>query len=79
MNAPKLTFFHAPQSRSRGTLALFEELGVDYELHLLDLKAGTQRDPAYLALNPLGKVPAVRHGSAMVTDQPAVMMYLLDL
>lgn len=79
MNAPKVTFFHAVQSRSRGTLALLEELGVDYDLHLLDLKAGTQRDPAYLKLNPLGKVPAIRHGEAMVTEQPAVMMYLADL
>ena len=79
MNAPEITFFHAPQSRSRGTLALLEELGVDYDLHLLDLKAGTQRDPAYLALNPLGKVPAIRHDGAMVTEQPAVMMYLADL
>jgi glutathione S-transferase len=79
MNGSKPTFFHAPQSRSLGTLALLEELGVDYELHLLDLKAGTQRDPAYLALNPLGKVPAIRHAGAMVTEQPAVMMYLADL
>ncbi|UGB38070.1 glutathione S-transferase family protein [Frateuria soli] len=79
MNSSKVTFFHAPQSRSRGTLALFEELGVDYDLHLLDLKAGTQRDPGYLALNPLGKVPAIRHEGAMVTEQPAVMMYLADL
>lgn len=75
----KVTFFHAPQSRSRGTLALLEELGVDYDLHLLDLTAGTQRDPAYLALNPLGKVPAIRHQGVMVTEQPAVMMYLADL
>jgi glutathione S-transferase len=79
MNGSKPTFFHAPQSRSLGTLALLEELGADYDLHLLDLKAGTQRDPAYLALNPLGKVPAIRHAGAMVTEQPAVMMYLADL
>jgi glutathione S-transferase len=79
MNGSKPTFFHAPQSRSLGTLALLEELGIDYELHLLDLKAGTQRDPAYLALNPLGKVPAIRHAGAMVTEQPAVMMYLADV
>ena len=65
MSIPKVTFFHAPQSRSGGTLALLEELGVDYALHLLDLKAGTQRDPAYLALNPLGKAPAIRgYGSS---------------
>jgi glutathione S-transferase len=79
MSPSKITFFHAPQSRSGGTLALLEELGVDYDLHLLDLKAGTQRSPDYLALNPLGKVPAIRHDGAMVTEQPAVMMYLADL
>ena len=79
MGTAKVTFFHAPQSRSRGTLALLEELGVDYDLHLLNLKAGTQRDAAYLALNPLGKVPAIRHDGVTVTEQPAVMLYLADL
>ena len=76
---PHITFFHAPQSRSGGTLALLEELGADYELHLLNLKAGTQREPAYRAINPMGKVPAVLHEGALVTEQPAVMMYLADL
>jgi len=76
---PRVTFFHAPQSRSGGALALLEELGVDYDLHLLSLKAGEQRQPAYLAINPMGKVPAVRHGDALVTEQPAVFMYLADL
>ncbi len=75
----RVTFFHAPHSRSGGTLALFEELGVDYDLHLLDLKAGTQRQPDYLAINPMGKVPAIRHGDAVITEQPAVYMYLADL
>jgi glutathione S-transferase len=74
-----LTFFHAPQSRSGGTLALLEELQADYELQLLNLKAGTQRQPAYLAVNPMGKVPAVLHHGALVTEQPAVMLYLADL
>jgi len=79
MTTPKLTFFHAPQTRSSGTLGLLEELGVDYELHLLNLKTGTQRQPAYLAINPMGKVPAILHGDALVTEQPAVMLYLADL
>lgn len=79
MNAPDLTFFHAPHSRSGGTLALLEELGVDYHLQLLDLKTSTQRNPDYLAVNPMGKVPAILHGDALVTEQPAVMMYLADL
>lgn len=74
-----VTFFHAPQSRSGGALALLEELGADYELHLLDLKAGTQRAPAYLAINPLGKVPAILHEGALITEQPAVFIYLADL
>jgi glutathione S-transferase len=76
---PKVTFFHAPQSRSGGTRALLEELGVDYDLHALNFKAGEQRQPAYLAINPMGKVPAIRHGDALITEQPAVFMYLADL
>jgi glutathione S-transferase len=76
---PYVTFFHAPHSRSGGTRALFEELGVDYDMHVLNLKTGTQRDAEYLAINPMGKVPAIRHGDALITEQPAVMMYLADL
>jgi glutathione S-transferase len=58
---------------------LFEELGVEYDLHLLNLKAGDTRKVDYLAVNPMGKVPAIRHGDALITEQPAVMMYLADL
>lgn len=76
---PRVTFFHAPQTRSGATRALFEELGVDYDMHVLSLKAGDTRQPEYLAINPMGKVPAIRHGDALVTEQPAVMMYLADL
>lgn len=79
MNKHRVTFYHAPQSRSAGTRALLEELGADYDLHVLDLKAGTQRQAGYLDVNPMGKVPAIRHGDALVTEQPAVMMYLADL
>jgi glutathione S-transferase len=57
-----LIFFHAPNSRSSGVLALLEELGADYELRVLNLKKGEQRAPAYLAVNPMGKVPALLHG-----------------
>jgi glutathione S-transferase len=74
-----VTLFHAPNSRSGGTRALLEELGADYELHVLDLKKNEQRDPAYLAINPMVKVPAIRHGDALVTEQPAVYIYLADL
>jgi glutathione S-transferase len=79
MNRQRVSFFHSPQSRSAGTRALLEELGAEYELHVLSLKAGEQRQPAYLAINPMGKVPAIHHGGALVTEQPAIFIYLADL
>ncbi|HWI11621.1 MAG TPA: glutathione S-transferase [Burkholderiaceae bacterium] len=75
----ELTFFHAPQTRSAGVLTLLEELGAPYTLHLVDMRAGEQRQPEYLAINPMGKVPAIRHGDAIVTEQVAVFLYLADL
>jgi glutathione S-transferase len=74
-----VTLFHAPRTRSTGALTLLEELGADYELHVLNQKQGEQRKAAYLAINPMGKVPAVRHGDAIVTEQVAVYLYLADL
>ena len=75
----KVTFFHSPQSRSVGTLILLEELGADYELRPLNFKKGEQRQPGYLAVNPMGKVPAIVHRGALVTEQGAVYAYLADL
>jgi glutathione S-transferase len=74
-----VTLFHSPTSRSSGVLVLLEELGADYELHVLDQKKGEQRRAEYLAINPMGKVPAIRHGAAIVTEQVAVYLYLADL
>jgi len=74
-----VTLFHSPQSRSAGALILLEELGADYELHVLNLKKGEQRRADYLAINPMGKVPAIVHAGALVTEQGAVYAYLADL
>jgi glutathione S-transferase len=74
-----ITLFHAPNTRSSGTLFLLEELGVPYELNVINMKAGEQRQPAYLAINPMGKVPAIKHGDAVVTEQVAISIYLADL
>lgn len=74
-----LTLYYAPQSRALGALALLEELGADYDLQVLDLKTGEQRQSAYLAINPLGKVPAVMHEGTLITEQPAVYQYLAEL
>lgn len=74
-----VTLYHSPATRSTGALALLEELGMPYELHVLDMKAGEQRQPAFLAVNPMGKVPTIRHGDAVVTEQGAIFLYLADL
>jgi glutathione S-transferase len=75
----KITFYHSPQSRSAGTLFLLEELGADYDMRVLDLQKGEQRQSGYLAVNPMGKVPAIVHDGALVTEQGAVYTYLADL
>jgi glutathione S-transferase len=75
----RVTLYHSPHTRSTGALILLEELGAPYDLHVLNMKAGEQRQPAYLAVNPMGKVPALRHGDAIITEQVAVYLYLADM
>lgn len=75
----KVTLFHSPNTRSTGALILLEELGAHYQLHVLNMKTGEQRQSAYLAINPMGKVPAVLHSDALITEQVAVFLYLADL
>lgn len=74
-----VTLFHAPNTRSSGTLRLLEEMGVPYRLHVLDLGRGEHKQPAFLAVNPMGKVPAVRVGETVVTEQGAIVLFLGDL
>ena len=78
-NDETIALYHTPQSRSSGALTLLEELGAPHELRVLNMKAGENRQPAYLAVNPLGKVPAIWHRGALVTEQVAVVIYLADL
>jgi glutathione S-transferase len=74
-----VTLFHAPNTRSAGARVLLEELGADYDLHVVDFKKKEQRDASYLKVNPMGKVPAILHGAALVTEQPAIYTFLADL
>lgn len=74
-----LVLFHAPNSRATTTLALLDELGASYQLRSLDISAGEQREAAYLAVNPMGKVPALLHDGELVTEQPAIFLFLADL
>ena len=79
MSNDTIVFFHAPNTRSSGTRLLLEELGAPYELRAVNMKAGEQRKAAFLAVNPMGKVPAILHRGGLVTEQVAIFIYLADL
>ena len=74
----KLTLYHAAPSRSSIPLWLLEEIGEPYDLHILSLKNGDNRQPDYLAVNPMGKVPALKHGDVVITESAAICTYLAD-
>ncbi len=74
-----IVFFHAPNTRSSGVRILLAEFGAAHELRPVNMKAGEQRKPAFLAINPMGKVPAILHRGALVTEQVAIYIYLADL
>jgi glutathione S-transferase len=75
---PKLTLFHAAPSRSSITRWMLEEVGEPYDIDLLHLQRGDQSKPEYLAINPMGKVPALRHGDTIITESAAICAYLAD-
>jgi glutathione S-transferase len=74
----KLTLYHAAPSRSSITHWMLEEIGEPYDLHLLNMKNDDQRKPEYLAINPMGKVPALKHGDTVITESAAICAYLAD-
>jgi glutathione S-transferase len=73
----ELVFYTNPQSRGRIVRWMLEELGKPYRTELLDY-ATTLKGPDYLAINPMGKVPAIRHGDTVVTEAGAICAYLAD-
>ena len=73
-----LTLYHASPSRSSIALWMLEEIGAPYDIKLLKLGEGDQRKPDYLAINPMGKVPALRHGDTVITEVAAICTYLAD-
>jgi len=75
---PQLTFYHAAPSRSSIVHWMLEELGEPYDIHLVSFKKGENRQPAYLAINPMGKLPALRHGDTVITEAAAICTYLAD-
>lgn len=74
----KIILHHAAPSRSSTVLFMLEEIGAPYELKVMDLQKEEQYRPAYLAINPMGKVPAIEHDGAVVTEVGAICTYLAD-
>jgi glutathione S-transferase len=75
--ADELILYTNPMSRGRIARWMLEEVGAPYRTELLDY-ATTMKAPAYLAVNPMGKVPALRHGDTVVTETAAICAYLAD-
>jgi glutathione S-transferase len=75
--ADELVFYTHPTSRGRIVRWMLEEIGQPYRTELLEYGT-TMKAPAYLAVNPMGKVPAIRHGDTVVTEAAAICAYLAD-
>ena len=75
--ADELILYTNPMSRGRIARWMLEEVGQPYKTEVLDY-ASSMKAPAYLAINPMGKVPALRHGDAVVTETAAICAYLAD-
>lgn len=73
----KIDFYTNPMSRGQIARWALHEAGADYEQHLLDYGT-TMKAPEYLAINPMGKVPAIVHNGNVVTEGAAICAYLAD-
>jgi glutathione S-transferase len=76
--ADEIVFYMNPQSRAAMTHWMLEEIGCPYRTEVMSY--GPQmKSPEYLAINPMGKVPAIKHGNTVVTETGAILSYLADL
>lgn len=73
----ELVLYTHPMSRGRIVRWMLEEIGAPYRTEVLDY-GSTMKQPAYLALNPMGKVPTLRHGDTVITEAAAICAYLAD-
>ena len=73
----ELVFYTNPMSRGQTVRWMLEEIGEPYETEILEYGT-TMKSEAYLAINPMGKVPAIRHNGRVVTEVAAICCYLAD-
>jgi glutathione S-transferase len=76
--ADELVFYTNPMSRGRIVRWMLEEVGAPYRTEILDY-ATSLKSPEYLAINPMGKIPAITHGNTVVTEAAAICAYLADV
>ena len=74
----RVTLYSNPMSRGRTVQWLLDELGAPYDLKVLDLAKREHKSAEYLAINPMGKVPAIVHRGVVVTEAAAICVYLAD-
>jgi glutathione S-transferase len=75
---PMMKLYWAPRTRSFSALWLMEEAGQPYERVLTDLSKGEHKSPEYLAINPMGKVPALQDGKATLAEAAAICAYVAE-
>lgn len=73
----ELTFYTHPMSRGRVVRWMLEEIGVPYTVETMQF-GPEMKTPEYLAITPMGKVPAIKHGNTVVTEVAAICAYLAD-
>ena len=73
-----VVLYHHPFSRAANVVWMLEEVGVPYQLRYVDIMKGEQKGPEVLALNPMGKLPTLTDGDAVVTESAAIALYLGD-
>ena len=74
----EIVFYHSPMSRGRMVHWMLEEVGAPYRVELINLEKGDQKKPGFLAVNPMGKLPAISHRGTVVTETGAIIAYLAD-
>jgi glutathione S-transferase len=74
----EIVFHHHPMSRGRIVHFLLEEVGAPYRIELRSFEKRDHKSAEYLAINPMGKVPAIEHRGTVVTEAAAICAYLAD-
>jgi glutathione S-transferase len=73
-----ITLYHSPASRAFTAYWMLEEIGVPFDVKTVDIRKGEQKADWYLKLNPAGKVPTLTDGEVVVSENPAIAIYLAD-